>query len=55
MTPALRHSDPPWFLFVLSPKLSHVSIAPQLRIGFHTDAAFHAPGEAGSVKTCMVL
>ncbi len=48
MTAAARHSDPPSFLFVLSPKLSHVSIAPQLRIGFLADAAFHALGEAGS-------
>ena len=48
MTAAVRHSDPPSFL--LSFHLNNLtSIAPQLRIGFHSDAACHAPGEAGSV------
>jgi hypothetical protein len=52
MTAAVRHSDPPSFL--LSSHLNILtSIAPQLRIGFHSDAACHAPGEAGSVITLV--
>ena len=55
MTAAVRHSDPAsGALFGLSPNHSHVSIAPQLRIGFHSDAACHAPGEAGSLAVLLL-
>jgi hypothetical protein len=48
MTAPLRHSDPPSFLMSFHLNIL-TSIAPQLRIGFHSDAACHAPSEAGSV------
>jgi hypothetical protein len=48
MTAAAPHSDPPAVPFSAFRLNILTSIAPQLRIGFHSDAAFHAPSEAGS-------
>jgi hypothetical protein len=54
MTAAVRHSDPASGALVSFLSLNILtSIAPQLRIGFHSDAACHAPGEAGSVAALL--
>jgi hypothetical protein len=53
-TAAVRHSDPASGALVSFLSLNILtSIAPQLRIDFHSDAACHAPGEAGSVAVLL--